>query len=95
MLFACKKESTTPDCINLKITEFSTYCGKSSKVELYMYRHKEVYLFDNYVPDAGSSVYDCNCNDICSLGGIGGKSTCSDGKDFYKNATYVKTIWTK
>ena len=90
MLFACKKESTTPDCVNLKITEFSKTCGKDSKVDLYTMDKKDVYVFfETSGADLQYPVFDTNCNIICTIGGFTGGSTCAE------YPTFVKTIWTK
>jgi hypothetical protein len=92
--FACKKSE--PDCILTKIENFKkndTFKGAS--IDEYEFDGKTVYLFyAGDFPDAGTQIYDADCNDFCFLGGIAGFTKCND-KDFNKNSKFIKNIWKK
>ena len=90
----CNKKKI-PACINKVIEENknATTAPAVTQVDEYSYNGKTVYLFTAPCCDQYNTLYDENCNAICSpTGGITGKG---DGKceDFSKTATFVKLIW--
>ena len=73
----------TPKCIEQLINNFSsddTFCETGKSVYRYNFNQEIVYVFNPGTcgADMMSDVYDENCNEICSLGGIAGNLTCLD-----------------
>lgn len=84
----------TPKCIKKKIKEENSKC--LDKVYEYSYQGETVYLFvPANCPDALYTLYNKNCNLICSPSG--GLSGNGDGKcpDFYQQATNKQLIYSK
>ena len=98
VLIACSKKVLLPGCLQEKITAYS----KDSlpfvhQIDLYEFKGKKVYkLIENPKShtDAGASIMDEDCSQICYLGGIAGLVLC-DGENFEQNAKLVKTVWKK
>jgi len=84
-----------PTCVQQKINQYKAEPdGMKSQVDEYIFQGKTVYvLMDNpRIADGGIDVIDANCNQLCFLGGIAGFTTCN-GDNFFKKATFKKTIW--
>lgn len=98
MLFSCNKEKLpkeTPQCIEDKINAIADgeVWDPSAKIYSYTYNGKTVYYFPPRCCDIPSTLYDENCNVICSPdGGING---AGDGQctDFFTTRTNEKLIW--
>ncbi|MCF6184906.1 MAG: hypothetical protein L3J56_09855 [Bacteroidales bacterium] len=93
---ACKKIEVpkgTPSCIKKEIRKHEDCI---SKVVKYEYHGKIVYLFEPIAdPSCSYSVFDDDCNYVCSpSGGITGNG---DGlcPDFYQDAIEKEIIWSK
>ena len=91
----CKSKSEIPTCIQEKIEEISSkeVSNPPTKVYQYTYNDQTVYYITSKCCDIPSSLYDDNCNKLCSPdGGITGKG---DGKcsDFFDTRTDEKLIW--
>ena len=83
-----------PDCIQ-KMTEGDPASNLPIQIDEYEYMGKKVYLVTADCCDQFNTVYDENCNAICSpSGGLEGKG---DRKcpDFDSTARHVKKIWQK
>lgn len=90
----CKKPIDAPPCIKTKI-EQAKKAGYLNAVKEYIFKNMTVYVFEGEpFPDAGDLVYDQSCNQVCSLGGLGGNITCM-GENFGNNAKLIRTIWEK
>ena len=94
LFFECEKINA-PDCIQLKIDEIlaGNVWDPPAKVYQYVYNGQKVYYFPPRCCDIPSSLYDKNCNFICSPdGGIsgGGDGNCPD---FFSTRTDKKLIW--
>ncbi len=86
-----------PECIEQKIQEFlqsGIICDTGANVTKYNFKGEQVYVFYEGAcwTDAGSMVFDKNCNEKCYLGGKGGFRQC-DSVDFYDYATNAKIVW--
>jgi len=98
LFFGCEKENLpkdTPKCIENKINEISKgdVWNPPAKVYRYKYNGQIVYYFPPRCCDIPSTLYDENCNIICSPdGGLtgGGDGKCSD---FFDSRTDEKLIW--
>lgn len=93
----CKKDNlkNIPPCIVEKIQQFKKepVANPPASVWQYEYKGQTVYYIPPRCCDIPSSLYDSNCNLICSPdGGFTGKG---DGKcaDFAQTATKEKLIW--
>jgi hypothetical protein len=90
-IFACKK--STPDCLTERVENFKKEATLSgATIDIYKFEGKELFLFNNGTFDTGTQVVDGNCNDLCLIGGKAALTTC-DGKEFVKDAVFVKNIW--
>ena len=95
---SCDKQDIlrdTPTCIEKKINEIANkeVWNPPAKVYSYEYAGQTVYYFPPRCCDIMSSLYDENCNLICSPdGGITGNGDggCSD---FFNSRTDEKLIW--
>jgi len=95
---ACNNEDIpkeVPNCIKDKIEEIKGQAVWNPPAKIYSYRYKEVTVF--FIPqrccDIMSTLYDENCNIICSPdGGITGNG---DGQclAFFTNRTEEKLVW--
>ncbi len=86
-----------PSCLAAKIEVFSKKDAENPPVRIdeYQYKGQTVYLFTADCCDQYNTVYDGNCNAICSpSGGLdgGGDRKCTD---FSNEAKLVKKIWEK
>lgn len=98
LLSSCNKEEfpmEVPNCIQDKITEIKAQAvwNPPAKVYSYQYNDETVYYIPPRCCDIPSTLYDENCDIICSPdGGITGKG---DGKcpDFFTNRSDEKLIW--
>lgn len=94
----CKKEDFPegiPECIESKIKEIAEgeTWNPPAKIYSYQYEGQIVYYFPSKCCDIPSTVYDKDCNALCSPdGGITGKG---DGKcpDFFSKRVDEKLIW--
>jgi len=94
-LFACKKETKTPACIEKKIEEFKNIssCNVGSNVKEYEFQSKRVFVFDPGTcgADMTSEVLDDQCSSLGFLGGFAG-NTKINGEDF-SQAQLKQTLW--
>lgn len=99
LLYSCEKEDDAtngiPNCIDEKINEIKNgdVWNPPAKIYSYTYDGQTVYYFPPRCCDIPSSLYDKNCNLICSPdGGItgGGDGSCAD---FFSERTDEKLIW--
>ena len=86
-----------PKCIEKKIKEFRkswTTCDSGAKVNRYEFQGMEVYVFGPGTcgADMSATVYDKQCNSLCSLGGFTGNIMCN-GVVFADYATNKILIW--
>lgn len=100
ILTSCKKieiEKGTPGCIKHKIKEVqSRYVGGNPSVAEYSYKGENVYVFSpgGRCGNEPKHVYDSHCNLIgIMMLGLSDENYM-DTKDFFDNATFIKTIWT-
>ncbi|MCP4437387.1 MAG: hypothetical protein GY810_00275 [Aureispira sp.] len=95
LLSSCKKESTTPECVEDKIKVFKTevLCSEGAKVEQYSFQSQKVYVFHEglCIADGTAEVIDLNCKTLGYLGGIMGNNKIN-GESF-SNAELTKTLW--
>ena len=89
------KNSTTPACIEQKITEIKAQpkWNPPAEVNEYMYKDKRVFLFSSPCCDQYNMLYDENCTALCApSGGFTGKG---DNKcpDFNEMAKHVRLVW--
>ena len=95
---ACNKEEVpkgTPKCIEQKINDIAKgdVWNPPAKVVSYEYNSQTVYYFTPRCCDIPSTLYDENCNEVCSPdGGLtgSGDGTCDD---FFTTRTDEKLIW--
>lgn len=95
---SCEKENVpndTPKCIEKKINEIAKedVWNPPAKIYSYEYKGQAVYYFPPRCCDIPSTLYDKECNVICSPdGGITG---AGDGKcsDFFSERKNEKLIW--
>ncbi len=90
-----KKADTLPDCVQEIIEGVSSdeYSRQPIKVYQYTYNDEKVFYITYKCCDIPSSLYNENCDEICSPdGGITGKG---DGKcaDFFDTRSDEKLIW--
>ena len=98
LISSCNKEDIlkgTPQCIKKEIDEIADgeVWNPPAKVYSYKYNGQTVYYFPTRYCDFMSSLYDENCNLICSPdGGIirNGDGQCSG---FFNTRTEEKLIW--
>lgn len=85
----------TPECIEDKISAFSTKPKGSVPGEVYEYSYKgkRVFHFSPYCCDVYGELLDENCNYICAPNG--GFTGGGDGKctDFFTTALNKRLIW--
>ena len=95
---SCDKEEMpkgTPPCIKEKINEIAKepVANPPAKVFSYQYKGKTVYYIPPKCCDIPSTLYDADCNIICSPdGGFSGRG---DGRcpDFFTSRTEERVIW--
>jgi hypothetical protein len=100
ILIGCKKLDLlfdVPDCIEKEIGEFAESpfaCDSNAQVLRYDFQDSQVFLFQpgNCGADLSEKVYDCDCNLICTLGGLEGNNIC-DSLDFNEYATNKVIVW--
>jgi len=68
-------------------------------VKEYQFLGKMVYAFEpdiRRIADGATTIKDSNCNTLCNVGGFAGPANnqCI-GANFFKDAVYQRTIWTK
>ena len=90
-----KNKKSIPSCVQQKIEaiQAETKWNPPAEVNEYRYEGKQVYLFTSNCCDQYNSLYDSDCNNICSpSGGLTGNG---DGKcnDFLEKAKHIKLIW--
>lgn len=98
LIISCGKErlpKDTPQCIEDKINAIADgeVWNPPAIIYSYTYNEKTVYYFPPRCCDIPSTLYDDNCNIICSPdGGItgNGDGQCSD---FFTTRTDEKLIW--
>ena len=90
-----KKKNSIPSCVQQKIETIQTETkwNPPAEVNEYSYEGKQVYLFTSNCCDQYNSVYDSDCNNICSPSG--GFTGNGDGRcnDFLEKAKHIKLIW--
>ncbi len=97
---ACKKdrEKNLPACIKTQLDAFKqgsqTCAAGSASLKTYQFQNQTVYVFDDgpCISDGAKRVLDKDCNQLCTLGGIGGLTECN-GQDFAANATGEFQVW--
>ena len=92
--------SGVPKCIYKEIDDN----GKNAEwyvgsVKEYQFQGKTVYAFEpdiRRIADGATTIKDSNCNTMCNVGGFAGPANnqCVGG-NFFKDAVYRRTIWTK
>lgn len=97
--FACEKykfDKDIPDCIKTEIEMFKEedICEDGAKVIKYRFQGKDVYAFQwgNCVADAGTRIFNEDCQIICTLGTLLGITEC-EGVEFSGNAEEIKVVW--
>ena len=90
-----KKVDSIPECIQEKILAISSekVTNPPTKIYQYSYKDKEVYYVTSKCCDFFSTLYDADCNKLCSPdGGFTGKG---DGKctGFFDTRSDEKLIW--
>ena len=92
--FNCEKIDA-PNCIDDKINDIRNghVWNPPAKIYSYTYQKQTVYYFPPRCCDIPSTLYDENCNIICSPDG--GLTGGGDGKcpDFFSSRTNEKLIW--
>ena len=94
----CEFENPLEDILWLKtiVESFESENGIDWRnvIIQYSYKGQDVFLIAPcfQCPDAPTTVFDCEQNLLCELGGIRGTNTCPD---FDKNATNEKILYNK
>ena len=106
VFFSCEKKIEKEVCFNKDPFELEWLQDAKDELiadttlqlqqSIIMYKYNEEYVFHvddcHACPDFGVSIMDCNKNQICFFGGIGGLNTCPDFYDFY---TEIDTIYSE
>ncbi|MGJ3233879.1 DUF6970 domain-containing protein [Marivirga sp.] len=98
LFISCEKEDiliNTPECIKDQIEDIAKgdVWNPPAKIYSYQYEGQTVYYFPSRCCDIASSLYDAECNLLCSPDG--GLSGNGDGQcsDFHDLKTDEKLIW--
>ncbi len=96
VLSGCEKTEETPDipnAIQQKIQNQQNNCLE--RVEKYSFEGEDAYLFVTNCPDSYINLYNTSGKLICSpSGGMTGEGDAAC-PNFYTDAKFIKTIWTK
>ena len=98
LFYGCKKDKTSsvPICIKEKTEIFKSQivCSSGAAVSKYSFQGKFVYLFGvgNCIADAGTNVFDENCNLLGTLGTLAGTNKVN-GVNFEQNSTFIENLW--
>ena len=83
-----------PDCIEDQIREFRKDPCDDKQVNLYRFQNQNVYVFGiDCCCDAGSAVWDAECNQLGILGGFAGNTEING--EAFSNAEFILTVWEK
>ena len=101
LFFSCSNKNgnknigALPSCLVKQIESFDKKQSANPPVQIdeYMYKDKRVFLFTADCCDQYNTVYDEQCNAICSpSGGLEGRGD-RKCEDFSKEARLIKKIW--
>lgn len=77
--------------IDIYIKNYTEPRQQPATISKYLYKNKEVYIFDlgSGFADILFNVVDNNCVSVCEFGGIAGIQTCED----WDNAKFLAIVW--